>query len=264
MSSIKRPSFLLAALETRVFYELGSLPMTLPFLQAAPKGDGHPVMVLPGFLTSDLSTLPLRMFLSSRNYASYGWGMGRNYGAGIDMEKGVPSDAHTLKRLELLAEKHDRKVTLIGWSLGGVYARELARQRPDLVRQVITMGSPFNGRNPEATNVQGLFEHFSGHEISEITPELIEYISQPPPVPATAIFTRTDGVASWECCIEKDSDHTENIGVLSSHLGLGFNSLVLWIIADRMAQAEGEWKPFDRRGLKSILYTDANHSHGIW
>ena len=126
------------------------------------------------------------------------------------------------------------------------------------------MGSPFNGKSPEATNVSKLFEHFSGHDIDEISPELLELASQPPPVPSTAIFTRTDGIAAWECCIEKETDHTENIGVLSSHTGLGFKPMVLWIIANRLAQAEGEWSPFDRRGLKSLFYTDANNSYGIW
>ena len=264
MAAIKRPSSLLASLEIRSIYELCVLTMTFPFLQAAPKGDGHPVIVFPGFLTSDLSTLPLRLFLSSRNYAAYGWGMGRNYGAGIDMKAGVPKDAKSLVRLEKIVEKHGRKATIIGWSLGGIYGREIARQRPELVRQVITMGSPFNGKNPEATNVQGLFEHFSGHQISEITPELIDFVRTPPPVPSTAIFTRTDGIAAWECCIEQEADQTENIGVLSSHTGLGFNPMVLWIIADRMAQAEGAWKPFDRRGLRSLLYTDEHSSYGFW
>ena len=166
--------------------------------------------------------------------------------------------------MEEVVEKHGQKATLIGWSLGGIYAREISRQRPDLVRQVITMGSPFNGRNPEATNVKKLFEHFSGHELSEITPELLELASQPPPVPATAIFTRTDGIAAWECCIERETDHTENIGVLSSHTGLGFNPMVLWIIADRLAQADGKWSPFDRSGLKSYIYSDSAETDSWW
>ncbi len=256
MSTINKPSWLLAALEGRSLYELGAFTMTFPLLQAAPKGDGHPVIAYPGFLTSDLSTLPLRLFLTSRGYSSYGWGMGRNYGRGIDMSVGVPEDAISLQRLEKIVEKHGQKASLVGWSLGGIYAREIARQRPDLVRQVITMGSPFNGKNPEATNVQALFEKFSGHELSEITPELIETVRQPPPVPSTAIFTRTDGIAAWECCVEPESDFTENIGVVSSHTGLGWNPMVLWILADRLAQEEGKWSPLDRKGIKSYLYSE--------
>ncbi|MEM9773789.1 MAG: alpha/beta hydrolase [Chloroflexota bacterium] len=264
MTAINRPSALLATLETRSFYELGALTMTFPFLQAAPRGDGHPVVVYPGFLTSDWSTLPLRLFLTSRNYRAYGWGLGRNYGRGIDMVEGVPASAKSLTRLEQIVERNGRKASLVGWSLGGIYAREIARQRPDLVRQVITMGSPFNGKNPEATNVSHLFERFSGHELSELTPELLKLVGAPPPVPSTAIFTRTDGIAAWECCIEQESDTTENIGVLSSHTGLGFNPVVLWIVANRLAQPEGEWSPFDRRGLKSLIYTDAQNSFGFW
>ena len=256
MSSIKRPSLLLAALEGRTFYEFGALTMTFPFLLSAPRGDGHPVIAYPGFLTSDWSTLPLRLYLSALGYSSYGWGMGRNYGRGIDMKAGVPANAISLQRLEKVVEKHGEKATLVGWSLGGIYAREIARQRPELVRQVVTMGSPFNGKNPKATNVQSLFERFSGHEISDITPELLELVRQPPPVPSTAIFTRTDGIAAWECCVEQESEFTENIGVISSHTGLGWNPMVLWILADRLAQADGGWAPFDRSGLRQLFYSN--------
>lgn len=262
MTTYKRPSLLLTAFEGRAFTEFAAFSWGFPLLQMTPKGDGHPVMILPGFMTSDLSTLPLRVFLRSRGYVPYGWNLGRNLGQGIDIKKGIPDNSYILRRLEAIYKKHGRKVSLIGWSLGGIYAREVARRMPDYVRSVITLGSPFNG-DPRANNVYKLFEKMSGRKLDEIDPDLQALLHQPPPVPSTSVFSRTDGVAAWQCCIEDGDDDTENISVLSSHTGLGHNPMVLWIIADRLAQAEGKWSPFDNRGLKSFIYGDAQTTRGL-
>ena len=263
MTKYKRPSLLLAAFEGRALPEFAAFSWSFPLLQMAPKGDGHPVMTLPGFMASDLSTAPLRLFLKSRGYQPYGWNLGRNYGRGIDLIKGVPDDAAILKRLKAISDKHNQKVSLIGWSLGGIYAREIARRLPDYVRQVITLGSPFNG-DPRANNLYKLFEKMSGHLIDEISPELQTRVQKPPPVPSTSIFTRTDGIADWQCCLEESDDSTENISVLSSHTGLGHNPLVLWIIADRLAQPENEWAPFDNRGVRQFFYgNDSSYALGF-
>ena len=240
-------------MEGRSLYELGSFYFSFPMLQSAPSGDGHPVLVLPGFMASDLSTIPLRTYLKTRGYAPYGWSLGRNYGRGIDTVDGIPANARILERVRKLKAKHGRKVSLIGWSLGGVYAREIARMCPEEIRLVVTLGSPFNG-NPHANNVSALFEIMSGKKIDEIDPDLLQRLKEPPPVPSTAIYSRTDGVVAWQCCIEKAAPTTENIGVLSSHVGLGHNPLVLWIIADRLAQPENEWTPFDKSGYKSLFF----------
>ncbi|MEM7111742.1 MAG: alpha/beta hydrolase [Chloroflexota bacterium] len=249
----KRPSLLLAALETRAVYELWAYYVSLPFLQAAPRGDGHPVMVLPGFMASDLSTLPLRLYLKSRGYNAYGWGMGRNYGRGIDPQNGIPPNAKTIKRIKAMYRKHGQKVSLVGWSLGGIYARELARLLPEYVRTVITLGSPFTN-DERANNVYPLFERMSGHRLEDINPEVRRRLKEHVPVPSTAVYSKSDGVVSWRCCLEQLDEYSENVEVFSSHTGLGHNPLVLWVVADRLAQPEGEWRPFERSGLKKWLY----------
>ena len=156
-----------------------------------------------------------------------------------------------MARLEDLAGRYGRKVSLVGWSLGGVYARELARRQPALVRQVITLGSPF-ANEPKASNAWRLYETMSGRQVDD-WPER-EVMKTPPPVPSTAIYTRTDGIVAWQGCREQKSATTENIEVEGSHCGLGHNPVVLYAIADRLALAEGDWWPFDRSGVRSFLY----------
>lgn len=262
MTQFNRPSLLLAALEGRALSEFAAFSWTFPLLQLTKKGDGHPVMILPGFMASDISTIPLRIFLRTRGYQPYGWNLGRNYGQGIDPQKGIPDNSYILRRLEAIYRKHKQKVSLIGWSLGGIYAREIARRMPDKVRFVITMGSPFGG-DPRANNVYRLFEKTSGKDVDDITPQVRAQAATPPPVPSTSIFTRTDGIADWKCCIEMSGEMTENISVLSSHSGLGHNPMVLWIIADRLAQKEGEWSPFDSSGIKNLIYGNEVSTRGL-
>ena len=129
-----------------------------PWLAAAPRGDGHPVLVFPGLLASDLSTQPLRGFLKAHGYAAHGWKQGRNLG----LRPGVEADM--LDRIDELYERHGRrKVSLVGWSLGGIYARQLAKRVPDKVRCVISLGSPFTG-SPKATNAWRVYEFASGQQ----------------------------------------------------------------------------------------------------
>jgi pimeloyl-ACP methyl ester carboxylesterase len=144
----------------------------------------------------------------------------------------------------MLHWKTGRKVSLVGWSLGGIFARELARQHPEMVRLVVTLGSPFSGP-PQATNVWRLYEIVSGEKIEAIDPRLTERMRKVPPVPSTAVYSRTDGVAAWQACLEPEAAHTENVEVPGSHCGLGHNPWAAWVIADRLSQAEGKWQPFD-------------------
>lgn len=235
-------------IEGRALPELVAFWLARPVLERSPRGDGHPVLVLPGFLAGDISTLPLRSFLRRRGYAVEGWKLGRNLG--------VPGlEERLLDRLRALVREHGRRVSLVGWSLGGIFARELARRAPDHVRLVVTLGSPFN-RNPRANHSWRLFEYLSGRTIEGTDPAFLERMTDPPPVPATAIYSRSDGIAAWPCCREQESARTENVEVEGSHLGLGHNPLVLHVVADRLAQPEGEWKPFERSGLRRILYRD--------
>lgn len=242
------PSKLLMALELRTLPELGGFLATLPLLAAtAPRGDGHPVLVLPGLVTTDRSTTALRNFLKSRGYAAYGWELGRNYGPLPGIERGLE------ERLDEIHAKHGRKVSLVGWSLGGIYARQMAKMKPDLVRQVITLGSPFNG-DPRATNAWRLYEFTSGHKVDDRERHMGGAISEPPPVPSTAIYSRTDGICHWRNCMEPDSATTDNIEVESSHCGLGHHPAAVYAVADRLAQPEGGWKKFDRSGLKALFF----------
>ena len=218
--------------ELRVFVELGSLVPSLPALMSAPRGDGHAVLVLPGMFASDRSTTILRRYLRGLGYQAHGWKLGRNWGPSHEIREG------TAKRLTELSDQYGRRISLIGWSLGGIYARELARTNASKVRQIITLASPFAG----------------GLRREGIDAELAERLKQPPPVPSTAIYTKTDGVVPWAACREIETPTTDNIEIPATHIGLGVNPLALWAIADRLALPEGGWRPFDRQGIKSLLY----------
>ncbi len=241
------PSRRLLLAEVRAAYELGAFVLAFPWMRLLPAGDGHPVMVLPGLAASDVSTVPLRTFLRDRGYAAYGWELGRNRGLrpGLNEQK--------LERLGELHRRHGRKVTLIGWSLGGIFAREIAKQAPDHVRQVITLGSPFKG-SARATHAWWVYELLAGHSVDEAS--LAAELHRPPPVPTTAIFSRSDGVCAWQTCVEEQGTWTESVEVWASHCGLGHNPAALYVIADRLAQEEGNWAPFDRSGMRSWVFPD--------
>jgi pimeloyl-ACP methyl ester carboxylesterase len=231
----------------RGIFEFNASLIMSPFLMRAPKGDGHPVLTLPGFLASDLSMAPMRRYLREIGYDTHAWNMGRNIG-GLARIRAALRDR--------LAEIHDstgRKVSIVGWSLGGVYARDLALQAPDMVRYVVTLGSPF-ANDVRATNATRLYEALSGETVDD-NPELRAAISGDLPVPATSIYSRADGVVNWQTCLLRPSDTSENIEVyLASHVGLGVNPAALWAVADRLAQAEGEFRQFDRSGPFAIAY----------
>ena len=242
------PSRALLLLEGRAVPELFGFMASLPTLTAlAPRGDGHPVLVLPGLTTSDRSTISLRNFLKSKGYATYGWKMGLNLGPRPGVEEGL------IKLIDDLYEKHGRKVSIVGWSLGGIYARQLGKMMPKKIRQVISLGSPFGG-HPRATNAWRVYEMASGESSNDGDRHMGGVISAPPPVPTTAIYSKTDGICAWQNCIEKKSDIADNIEVKASHCGLGHHPAVVYAIADRLAQAEDDWKPFDRSGFKAMIY----------
>src|SRR5438445_3668857 len=190
------PSRTLLFLEGRALPELGAFLGALPLLGLAPHGDGHPVLVLPGLVASDTSTRPLRAFLRSRGYFVKGWGQGRNLGLRDGVQRAMVDLVHEL------SDTHGRKISLVGWSLGGLYARQLAKMMPDRVRSVITLGSPFAG-NPKATNAWRIYEMASGRRADEEDSRFGGALSGTPPVPTTAIFSRTDGVCACQGCMEK-------------------------------------------------------------
>jgi len=244
---LRPPSLLLMLAEARAVFEFNSSLLLSPLLMRAPRGDGHPVLTLPGFLASDLSMAPMRRYLKELGYDAYAWNMGRNFG-------GVASKRAALRDLVTrIHETTGRKVSIIGWSLGGIYARDLALQLPGMVRSVITLGSPF-ANDVRATNATRLYEALSGEGIDDI-PEIRQAIAGDMPVPATSIYSRTDGIVNWRTSVLRPSATAENIEVhLASHIGIGVNPAALWAVADRLAQAEGEFKHFDRSGPFAIAY----------
>lgn len=253
----KRPSLFKIALEARTFFEAGSFALSYPLLNTAPKGDGHPVLVMPGFLASDLSTKLLRTFLKNRGYKAYGWNLGRNLGKQSDPETGCGPEI--IARLEEIYNKHNEKVSIIGWSLGGIFARELAKIRPELTRQVITLGSPFNG-SLKANHASMLFQKTSGYKFKEMNKKLRKNMKFAPPVPTTSVYSKSDGITAWQCCLEIQSETTQNIEVVSSHCGLGHHPFVMWVIADRLAQDIENWQHFEPKKLEKLMFTCQEHA----
>jgi pimeloyl-ACP methyl ester carboxylesterase len=233
--AIAPPSPLLLALEGRAWLELAAMVPALPALANAPTGDGHPVLVLPGFLADDSSTRALRWFLRGRGYHAHAWRLGRNLGPNATTVQGL------VARLDALHVRHDRKVSVVGWSLGGIYARELARRFPEKVRQVITLASPF--RDIEATNVARLARLGLGPRPARDRP-VPRDLHAPLPVPSTSFYSETDGIVAWRSCLEDDGPQAESLHVRASHCGMGHHPTVLLAIADRLAQAEGAWRPY--------------------
>jgi pimeloyl-ACP methyl ester carboxylesterase len=238
---------LLLAETPRALLEAMTLVPGYGILRMAPRGDGHPVLVLPGFGAGDLSTRILRRYLQQLGYRSHPWKLGRNLGPSHDLRRRL------FDRVQELHGRYDRKMSVVGWSLGGIYGREIARVVPALIRQVITLGSPFNG-NGRGSNVGWLFERITGRPVRSADPATLARLRQPPPVPCTAIFSKTDGIVAWEDCVEIATARTDNIEIVGSHCGLGMNPIVLYVIADRLAQCEGGWTPFERTGFRRLFY----------
>lgn len=256
LPSIPRPSVLHMLSEGRSLIELSAFGIALPLLKRAPNGDGHPVLVIPGFLASDISTKPIRSFLNDKGYKTYGWKLGRNLGTHIVGGSRVLSD-RLINRVIELSVIHNAKVSIVGWSLGGILARELARIIPDCVRQVITLGSPFNGAQGSSSVVEGLFELINGN-VSQSNPDVVKQMFTPPPVPHSAIYSKTDGVVHWKACINQQIEahhQAENIQVRGSHSGLGHNPQVVWIIANRLAQQESNWQPYKKSELENTQFS---------
>ncbi|MGY8679270.1 alpha/beta hydrolase [Bradyrhizobium sp. UFLA05-153] len=246
-SRLRPPGLGLLLAEARGLFEFNASLLLSPLLMRAPRGDGHPVLALPGFLASDLSMAPMRRYLHELGYDAQAWRMGRNLG-GLARVR----DALRVRLTEIHAAT-GRKVSLVGWSLGGVYARDLALQAPDMVRYVVTLGSPF-ANDVRATNATRLYETLSGERVEDFS-ELREAIAGDLPVPSSSIFSRSDGIVHWRTCQCRPCERAENIEVyFASHIGLGVNAAALWAVADRLAQPEGEFWPFDRAGPFAIAY----------
>jgi pimeloyl-ACP methyl ester carboxylesterase len=202
----------------------GAFAATLPLLTFAPSGDRHPVLVLPGLGASDLSTATLRWWLRTRGYPVVGWELGLNRGPTHEVLDELP------KLLARLHEQHGSPVSIVGQSLGGIYARRLAVRAQAQVRQVITLGSPFAATRPGTRRTSASRGR----------------LRRPLPVPSTSIYSRWDGVVDWRACRQETGPNSENVAVWASHLGMGLDPAVLWVVADRLAQPADRWQPFRR------------------
>lgn len=229
MVAIARPTFNPLAEGLGIADSLARFPLYAFDLATLPRGNGEPVMVLPGFMVGDGSTLFLRSFLSSLGYRTYTWGMGRNRGDVIRLTRELAP------RIRDPARRSDQPVRLVGWSLGGVVAREVARRNPGVVHSVVTMGTPVVG-GPKYTAAAPIYQRMFGEDMDTIEQLIAAANKRPIPVPVTAIYTRTDNVVAWQACIDHDNPHVEHVEVRTSHSGLGFNPEVFRIVAKRLAK----------------------------
>lgn len=210
-------------------------------MQRWPRGDGHCVLVIPGFLAGPGSTRLLRDSLRRLGYQPHDWGLGPNLGYRAEMREELSVLVRQLRT------HSGGRVSVIGWSAGGIYARELARWCPEDVRMVITLGAPFRG-NHRASHGWWLWSLLNrGTDATEVVSAAARSErEQPLTVPTTCIYSKTDGVVAWQCCTSLPAPRTENVEVRATHLGYGHNLEALYVIADRLAQPDGRWHPLDK------------------
>ncbi|NYG05857.1 pimeloyl-ACP methyl ester carboxylesterase [Phycicoccus badiiscoriae] len=266
----RRPSSLLLLSEPlRSVLDLGALTVSAPQLARAPRGDGHRVLVIPGLLASDASTLVLRRFLDRLGYRTAGWGLGVNTGPTSRVVRKLP-----LRLRELAGQptagpegpegadgrEAGSTVSVIGWSLGGIFARALAVRSPELVRQVITLGSPYASTVSGQTHADAAYRMLSRRHAGDAAGRGPD-VTTPLTVPTTSVYSRMDGIVSWRVCREDVGERRESIAVPASHLGFGHSPTALWVVADRLAQDPGDWRPFvPPRHLRGLFTVDSHLS----
>jgi len=222
----------------RAGLDLATLLGTWPLLATARRGDGHPVLVLPGLLAGDPATMLLRNFLRLLGHDVSGWSLGTNRGPSTRVVQRLRA------QLERLHGDSGRKVSLVGWSLGGLYAQELARASPGSVRGMVTLGTPVLARSRWTQDLSGMVDTATHLPQSAVVLPRPWAEAGRLRVPATSVYSRADGIVSWSTCRYAAAKRRENLEVRSSHLGLVHNPAVLWLLADRLGQRDGAWKPF--------------------
>ena len=244
---IPPPSIGLAVTEAhRALAEFAGLMYTRRFLKRMPKGDGHGVILMPGFLGDDGYNAPLRRYLNDLGYQAVGWSQGRNLGPRGDLLE------RTVDYISDHADLTGGKVTLVGHSLGGIYAREIAKEIPDTVRQVFSLGSPFGEGRDTGSYPRRLFSALNPDEQVQIQQH---QLTVPPPVPTTAVFSKEDGVVNWLTCYQEGRhDQVQNIQVWGSHCGLTINPMVWFLLAERLSQPEDGWQPFRSSTWRRLFY----------
>ncbi len=250
------PSVAHSAFELRGLLEMALLPWTWPILMAAPAGDGHPVLLLPGFMGGESTLIGLELYLRGRGYAVETWGLGRNVGFHAKHATALE------QKIRHLHHTTGRTVSLVGWSLGGVFALYGAHQAPECVRSVITLGSPLSvdkegsASPPLVKAMYRLIAHPMGPAAHTMQPRARKLRERTPlPMPLSCLYSLSDGVVPpQEATVDGDPARHENIRVPGSHVGLGFNAVVLWIVADRLAQPDGQWRRFAPTGAAAMAY----------
>lgn len=202
-----------------------------------PAGDGHPVIFFPGLATDRRAIAPLRDTCRSLGYEVYDWELGFNTGHIGDIDDCLEG---LVRHVESVASDHGRRASLVGWSLGGIYAREIAKLSPHAVRQVVTLGTPFAGSGQD-THVSWWCAALNG-QAPTVDAALSQRLRTTPDVPTTSIYSRSDGVVAWQSCVLRRTARAENVEVDGSHMGLPWNPKVVDVVADRLAQAEGAWR----------------------
>jgi len=245
-----------SAMELRGLFEMAFLPCSVPLLMTAPRGDGHPVLLLPGFMGGEATLIGLEVFLRSRGYDVHTWGLGRNVGFHVKHAEALE------QKIRHLHHTTGQQISLVGWSLGGVFALYGAHRAAECVRSVITLGSPVtvdpagSASPPFVKAMYRLIAHPMGpaaHTMQPRAKKLRERTNLP--MPLSCLYSLSDGVVPpQEATVDGDPALHENIRVPGSHIGLGFNAVVLWIVAERLAQPQGEWRPFEPTGALGYVY----------
>lgn len=245
------PHVLSSLLEGRGLLEMALLPASLPLLMEAPHGDGHPVLLVPGFMAGESTLIGLKLMLQNKGYDVHTWGLGRNMGFRSKHANALP------QKIRHLHYTTGKKVSLVGWSLGGVFSMYGAQNSLECVRAIITLGSPISvdaagSQSPSAVKaLYRLVSHRLGAGAHVMQPKVkVMRERRRLAIPTSCLYSLSDGVVPpQEATIDGDPALHENIQVPGSHIGLGFNGIVLSIVADRLAQPENQWKPFVAKGL---------------
>jgi pimeloyl-ACP methyl ester carboxylesterase len=247
-ADVSPPHPLLAVLEVpRALAEYASFTATSRLLSAGRSGHGRPVLLLPGMLADDRSTRPLRRLLNTAGYAAYGWKLGTNVGPTRRIINGID------EVLDDITGVHGEPVSIIGWSLGGMLGHDLARRHPGTVDRLITLASPLYIVNRRQSRASLFYDEYGPAHLAEYAMDTwrVPSVSS---VPATSIFSKTDGVVRWETCVHPSGPLTENIEVCGSHCGLGFHSAAAYAILDRLAVPADPWTKFVPPGWLAIHF----------
>jgi len=262
---VGKPRLLHQVIEPRALLEMAALPWSLPWLARTPKGDGHPVLLLPGFMADEGTLVVLKLFLENRGYEVQTWGFGRNVGFSTKHASALE------QKIRYMHYKSGRKVSLVGWSLGGVFSLYGAESTLECVRSVITLGSPVSvdaADNQSPSAIKALYRLVShrlgpaAHFMQPRAKTLREHRRLQ--IPTSCLYSLGDGVVPpQEATIDGDPAIHENIQVPGSHLGLGFNGIVLAVVADRLAQPEGAWQAFRPHGLLGRVWRATSGSAAV-